>query len=102
MASECRPPRSVILECESDARCWFREDLIEQVQVVWMDVVPKVAALIPQPGPSDDTTALDPHADPPLVLATFVLAQIPRDVADVPGRAQPEQPSLLDGELLHG
>ena len=31
----------------------------------------------------------------------LVLAQPPRNVTDVPGRPRPEQPPLLEGELLH-
>jgi hypothetical protein len=30
-----------------------------------------------------------------------MLTQAPRDVADVPRRSWPEQPPLLEGELLH-
>ena len=91
----------VVLERECDARCRLRQDLVEQVQVVRMDVVVELEAGPLQPRPGDDAPILGPEADLPLSLASLVLAQAPRDVADVPGRARPEQPALLAGELLH-
>jgi hypothetical protein len=67
-----------------------------------MEVVLEEAAVALQPRPSDDAiTAVKPEPERPLRLAPFVLAQPPRHVADVPGRAWAEQPPLLEGELLH-
>ena len=57
-------------------------------------------ALQPRPG-DDAVAAVAPEPDRPLRLAPLVLAQPPRDVADVPRRAWAEQPLLLESELLH-
>ena len=64
-------------------------------------VLETVAAVLLQPRPRDYAAVLDPEPDLPLALAALVLAQAPRDVADVPLRARPEQPTLFERELLH-
>src|SRR4051812_45464899 len=71
------------------------------MQVVRMDVVLELAAVLLEPRPRDHASVFDPDADLPLVLATFMLPQPPGDVADVPAGAGSEQPPLLEGELLH-
>jgi hypothetical protein len=72
------------------------------VSVLGMEVVLEKAAVALQPRPSDDAVcAVAPEPERPLQLAPIVLAQPPRNVADVPGRAGAEQPLLLKGELLH-
>ena len=102
MARERCPPPVVVLVRERAAGCRFREDLIKQMQVLRMNVVLEpVAAVLLQPRPSDDAPILDPETNLPLRLPAFVLTQPPRDVADMPGRAGPEQPPLLECELLH-
>ena len=75
------------------------EDLVKQVQMLRVHVV--LQHILLQPRPSDRPPLGDPQPDCPLVLAALVLAQPPGDVTDVPGRAQPEKPPLLGGELLH-
>jgi hypothetical protein len=99
---ERRPPLGVVLVRERDARGRLGEDLVKQVQVLRMDIVlESVAAVLLQPRPRDDAPILDPKADLPLLLPALVLTQAPRDIADMPGRARPEQPPLLECELLH-
>jgi hypothetical protein len=71
--------------------------------MVRVDVVVEVvlAVVLPQQRPCDVRPALNPEADPPLVLASLVLARAPGDIADMPARAHAQQPTLLEGELLH-
>lgn len=92
----------VVLERDRLLRVRLVEDLVEQVPVPGMDVVLEQPAVALEPGPGDDATAaVAPEPERPLRLAPLVLAQPPRDVPDVPGRARPEQPPLLERELLH-
>jgi len=93
--------RLVVVECDRFLRVRLVEDLVEQVPVLGMDVVLEDAAVL-QPRPRDDAiAAVAPEAEGPLRLAILVLAQPPRDIADVPRRARPQQASMLDSELLH-
>ena len=102
VAGERLPPLGIVLEREGGARRGLGENLLQQVEVVRMDVVLEpVQAVLLQPGPRHGPPAIDPEADLPFVLATLVLAEAPRDVTDVHGRARPAQPPLLECQLLH-
>ena len=102
MAGEDGARLLVVLERDCFLRVRLVEDLVEQVPVLGMEVVLEEAAVALQPRPSDDAiAAVAPEPERPLRLALLVLAQPPRDVADVPRRAWAEQPPLLAGKLLH-
>ena len=66
-----------------------------------MEVVPEQAAVALEPRPRDDAVAVAPEPERLLGIAPLVLAQAPRNITDVPGCPPPEQPPLLEGELLH-
>jgi hypothetical protein len=102
MPGECRPPLSVVDERERRSCRRVVQNLVEQVQVVRMDIVLELAAVVAsQPRPGDKASLLRPQTHVPLVLAGVVLAQIPREVADVPLRASAEESPLLERELLY-
>jgi hypothetical protein len=69
--------------------------------VLGMDFVLEPPSVSLEPRPRGNAAILDPQSDLPLRLAALVLAKAPRDVANMPWRAPPKQPSLLDGQLLH-
>ena len=72
------------------------------MSVVPVDIVIEpVATVLLQPRPGDDASVLDPVPDLPLTLPALMLTESPGDIPHVPGRARPEQPPLLEGELLH-
>jgi hypothetical protein len=71
------------------------------MRVFRMEVVLEQPPVGLQPRPGDDAVAVAPETERPLGLAALVLSQPPGDVADVPGRARPGEPPLLEGELLH-
>jgi len=91
----------VVLERDRGAGAGLGEDLVEQVEAVAPHVELEQAAIALQPGPGDDTAVVLPDPDRPLVLPPFVLAEPPRDVADVPLRPHAELAPLLEGELVH-
>jgi hypothetical protein len=92
----------VVLGSDGFVRVGLVEDLVEQVLVLGVEVVLEQVTVALQPRPGDDAVAIvAPEPESPLRLAPLVLAQPPRDVADVPRRARAEQPLLLERELLH-
>ena len=92
----------VVLQRDRFLRVGLVEEFVEQVTVIRMDVVLEEAAVALQPRPGDDAIAtVAPQLERPFRVAPLVLAQPPRDVADVPRRAWAEQPPLLEGELSH-
>src|SRR5207248_7537726 len=84
----------VVLERDRGAGAGVGEDLVEQVEPVAPHVELEQAAIALQPRPGDDTVAVLPDPDRPLVLPPYVLAEPPRDVADVPLRPPAEPASL--------
>ena len=91
----------VVVERGRGARVGVGEDLVEQVEPVAPHVELEQAAIALQPRPGDDTVAVLPDPDRPLVLPPFVLPEAPRDVAHVPLRPHAELAPLLEGELVH-
>ena len=66
-----------------------------------VDVVLEDPAVALEPRPGDDPAAVPPEPERPLGLAPLVLAQAPRDVADVPLRTGAQHTTLLESELVH-
>ena len=67
-------PSFVVLEGDRSAGLRVGEDLVEQVGPVAPEVELEQRAIALQPRPADDSLAVLPDADRPLVLASLVLA----------------------------
>ena len=83
---ECSAHGLVVLERSRSSRVRDVEDLVEEMQMLRVDVVLEDPAVALEPRPGDDPAAVPPEPERPLGLAPLVLAQAPRDVADVPLR----------------